>query len=587
MTKRGAATWVVIVALTAVAVAGGFVRWPLSARWVTSSLNSSFARVGLVTSPRGASLRLLPWPSLQMFDARFDTRFGEIIAAAPEARFDLSLGELMAGRLKPRRALFINPIVTLDLTAFAGSGSVLRAASRSIPLANVTLADGVLRVIDKHRGIDTIVESVQGRIDGLAANRPQVNVAAVWRDAPMQIWASISDGRAVAAGRASPFAFELTSAIASIAVTGELVGGASPALTGDLSLAIRSIADVARLLRFEPPSYLASDDVAIAAKMKATLADVGLSDATITSGGQKAQGALQATGLGGRLAVSGTLDAERLTVASLLGSRAQAFDPGGAWSSAPFALAIPRDFDLDLRLSAGQIDIYGALLADAAVSAILKDGALNISVLDGTLGGGRLYGDLKLACVGPDLEVAANAKLADADIGAIFAAIGLRAPTGHGMAQLAVSTHGLTPAAAVGGLRGAAAFTWAGGAASGVNLEEALRRSQRRPNDWARELRPGQTAFDRLSVDLAIMDGVAHVTHAELASNALTAILEGAIDLASRQLELRVNVAQTGAPDSETRRPARLSLDIKGPWSSPVFTAPTSPEAPLMETDPP
>src|SRR5574337_516208 len=586
MTKRGAAASILIIALAAMIVGCGFVRWPVSAGWVTASLNSSFRRVGLVTSPSGASLRLLPWPNLQLYDARLDTRSGANVAAAPEARFDLSLVDLLQGRLAPSRALLINPIVTLDLSGFSVEKSALAAASEPIPLANVTLADGVLHIIDRDRGIDAIVESVQGRIDGLAANRPQVNLAAVWRDAPIQISAALSDGAALAARRSSPFAFRLISAIASIAFKGELAGAASPVMTGNVSLAIGSIADLARLLRVAPPSYMASDDLAVSARVTASLRDIGLSDATIVSGGQKAQGALQATGLGGRPAVSGTLDAERLTLAWLLGWPMRAFDADGAWSSSPFGLGVPRDFDLDLRLSAGQIDAYGAALTNAAVSAILKDGALNIGVLDATVGGGRLQGELKLACAGADLEIGASAKLSDADIGAVAADVGWSAPVGQGTVQFAVSTRGPSPAAAIGGLKGSAAAAWAGGAASGINLEEALRRSQRRTVDWARELRPGQTAFDRLSLELRIADGIARVTRGELASRGLTADFRGAVDLPSRQVELRVDASQTGAQGAEAGGAARLSIDVSGPWSQPTFKAP-APEGTLLEADPP
>ncbi|HTR13367.1 MAG TPA: AsmA-like C-terminal region-containing protein [Roseiarcus sp.] len=587
MIKRGAGKWGAIAGLAAIVLAVGFVRWPIPAGWVAASLNVTFRGAGLVTSPSGATFRLLPWPSLRLFDARLDTPSGVNLAAAPEARLDLSLGDLIEGRLTPWRALLVNPIVTLDLAGFSGGRSALRAASELAPLAKLTLADGVLRVIDKNRGIDAIVESLQGRIDGLDTNRPTANLTAVWRDAPVQVSASLSDGNAVAAGRASPFAFQLASPVASVVINGELVGGASPALTGNILLAIRSVTGLARILRAEPPSYWASDDVAISAKMKAGLSSVGFSDATITSGGQKAQGALQATGLNGRLAVSGTLDGERLAVAPLFGSPVHAFNVDGAWSSAPFALGIPRGFDLDLRLSAGELDVYGVSLANAAVSAILKDGALSLSVLDATLGGGPLQGDLQLACVGRNLEIGAKAKLADADIGAILADKGWPAPTGQGTAELAVSTRGPSPAAAVAGLKGSAAFTWLGGAAPGVNLEEALRRSQRRSIDWTRELRPGQTAFDRLSLDLTIGDGVVHVARGELASHALTANIEGAIKLASRELDLRVNAAQTSGAGGQPKDVPRLSLNIEGPWSSPTFRAAAPTEGAQKETESP
>lgn len=587
MIKRGAGKWGAVAGLAAIVLVVGFVRWPIPAERAAAGINASFSGAAAVALPSGATLRLFPWPSLRLFDLRLEFPAGGNLVAAPEAQLDLSLGDLIEGRLTPRRALLINPIVTLDVTGLSPNSSALRAARTLAPLANLTLTDGVLRLIDRSRGIDEIIENLQGRIDGLDANRPRANLGATWRDVPVQVSASLSDGDDIAAGRASPFAFQLTSPVASAVIAGELAGGASPALTGDVSLAIRSIAGLVRILRVEPPSFFAPDDVAISARMKADLDSVGFSDATITSGGQNAQGALQADILNGRLAVSGTLDAERLTVAPLFGAPIRAFDADGAWSGDPVALAIPRDFDVDLRLSAGQIDLYGTVLENAAVSAILKDGALSLGVLDATVRGGRLQGDLRLACVGRNLEIGAKAKLADADIGAVLADMGGSAPTGQGTAELAVSTRGQSAAEALAGLTGSAAFTWLGGAAPGVNLEEALRRSQRRPVDWMRELRPGETAFDRLVLELAIKDGVAHVTRGELASPALAASLEGAIDLASRRLDLKVNAAQTSVAIGDGKDAARISLDIAGLWSSPTFKATAPAKGDQKETDPP
>ena len=89
----------------------------------------------------------------------------------------------------------------------------------------------------------------------------------------------------------------------------------------------------------------------------------------------------------------------------------EGFDREGGWSVRPFVLAPPRNFDLDLRLSAGRLDVYGRELANAAASAILKDGVLTLSLIDAAAYGGRLRGETRVACVGDDVNVQARARL--------------------------------------------------------------------------------------------------------------------------------------------------------------------------------
>ena len=120
----------------------------------------------------------------------------------------------------------------------------------------------------------------------------------------------------------------------------------------------------------------------------------------------------------------------------------------------------------------------------------------------------------------------------------------------------------------------------------GVNLEEALRRSQRRPIDVARDMRSGGTAFDRLSLELALGEGVAHVVDGELVAQGVSANTEGSIDLAAQSWDLRVNAMQTGAAGEASQDAAHLSLDIDGPWSQPNIRAAGAAEARPPSPDP-
>jgi len=100
--------------------------------------------------------------------------------------------------------------------------------------------------------------------------------------------------------------------------------------------------------------------------VKATPTGITLDEATATSVGQTIRGALQVAGLGDRPNVSATLDSDKIALAALFGPLAPVFGPNGEWSGRPFSAAPPGNFDLDLRLSARRLDVYGHELTDVA-----------------------------------------------------------------------------------------------------------------------------------------------------------------------------------------------------------------------------
>jgi AsmA protein len=257
----------------------------------------------------------------------------------------------------------------------------------------------------------------------------------------------------------------------------------------------------------------------------------------------------------------------------LLGPLGRVYDQSGRWSAKPFAFEPLRTFDLDLRLSAAHLDVYGMPLADAAASIIVADGKLSMSLIDAAAYGGRLLGEVGAAYVGRDLKMSARGELVDADLGAAIADLAQPLMTGSGRAQFAVEASGASPAAAVASLTGTASLEAADGSILGVNFEEALRRSRRRPIDVERDLRLGGTAFDKVDVSLALDNGRAEVQRAVMTSHGVIAELDGLIDLGAQSWSLRLDAVQTDATGQESQDAARLTLDIAGPWSRPAIRA--------------
>ena len=578
---RRAATWGLALALFVALAACGFMRWPLSAAKVGDSLNAAFGASPRLhwSAPQTASFSAFPWPSVQIAEARLDDAYGINLLSAPAARLNLSLVDLLRGRFIPTGAILVSPTVTIDVDrppfAGAGGGSAEPAsvASALAPLASLSLSKGVLRLVSAKRGLDTLIDNVQGRFDGLTVgDQLRFNLSAVWRKTPITIAGALNDPESAAKGAPSPIVFGLDSPLAKLAFGGSLALADEPSADGDLTVSVPSIRALASFLDAHPPPVLATDDIAITAKVKGTADSLTWGDATLTSAGQTLEGALAISDAGGRPAVSGTLAAETLALRPLLGPPQRVLDASGGWSTKPFAFAPLRSFDLDLRLSAAHLDVYGLKLADAAASAIVADGKLSATLLEAAAYGGRLQGELGAAYAGRNLDLSARGELVDADLGAAVADFAPPIVTGAGGIRFALEASGGSPAAAIASLSGAASLEAANGSILGVNLEEALRRSRRRPIDVERDMRGG-AAFDRLDVSLALDDGRAQVQRGVMTTHGVKAGLDGVVDLGGQNWALQVKAIQTDAAGEESQDAARLTLDISGPWSQPTIRA--------------
>ena len=426
--------------------------------------------------------------------------------------------------------------------------------------------------VRKH-GFDTVIESVRGRLDGLSlTSRFSVDLSAVWRGAPLVISGSLDEPQSAARGNASPLTVTIASALGDLKFDGALTAGATPGAAGELSVSSHTLGEAARLFGFTPSLALGVADVAISGSVKATPGNVVFDDATVAAGEQTLHGALRLTRDGGRLAVSGSLDSARLSM-PLPPERLSLLASNGGWNRSSLLPALPRDLDLDLRLSSERLDVYGVGLDDVAVSALLRDGALTVSLIDASVHGGHAKGEMGFACDDGAWRVEAHGSVTGADFGALASDLGWRDLTGKGAAEFAIKTVGRSPADLVAGLSGAASLALEDGAISRVNLEGALRRSQRRPIDVTRDMRSGGTAFDQATINVLIGRGVAHVLNGALMAQGLSADMQGAVDLVGQSWKLRINVAQAAPTGATPPDAPHLSLNVSGPWSNPSIRA--------------
>jgi AsmA protein len=580
--RRGVA-WGFALALIVALTACGFMRWPLSAAKVGDSLNAAFGASPRLhwRAPKTASFSVLPRPSVGIADARLDDAYGVNLLSAPEARLNLSLIELLRGRFIPTGVVLVSPTVTIDIdrppfagTAGESAGPASVARRALAPLASLSLSNGILRLVSAKRGVDALIDNVHGRFNGLTiGDQLRFDLSAVWRKTPIAIAGALNDPETAAKGAPSPMVLALDSPLAKLAFGGLLALGDEPSVDGDLTASIPSIAALASFLDVQPPAVLAANDITITSKVKGAGDSVTFGDATLTSAGQTLEGAVAISEAGGRPAISGTLAAETLALEPLLGPPQRVVDPSGRWSTKPFAFAPLRSFDLDLRLSAAHLDVYGLELADAAASAIVTDGKLSATLMEAAAYGGRLQGEVGAAYVGRNLELSARGELADADLGAAIVDFAQPIVTGTGGAKFTLEASGASPAAAISSLTGTASLEATDGSILGVNLEEALRRSHHRPIDAERDMRLGSTTFDKAEASLTVGEGHAQVRRGVMTSHGVKAELDGFIELVNQNWALQINAIQTDAAGEESQDAAHLTLNIAGPWSAPTIRA--------------
>ncbi len=578
---RRAVAWGLALALIVALTACGFLRWPLTATKVGDSLNAAFGASPRLhwSAPESASFSVLPRPSVRIAAARLDDAYGVNLLSAPEARLNLSLIQLLRGRFIPTGVVLVSPTVTIDIDRppFAGaageSAGPASVARRALaPLASLSLSNGILRVVSAKRGVDATIDNVHGRFNGLTiGDQLRFDLSAVWRKTPIAIAGALNDPETAAKGEPSPMVLALNSPLAKLAFGGSLALGDHPSVEGDLTASIPSITALASFLGARPPAVLAANDLTITAKVKGAGDSLTFGDATMTSAGQTLEGAVAISEAGGRPAISGTLAAEALAMEPLLGPPERVVDPSGAWSTKPFAFAPLRSFDLDLRLSAAHLDAYGLKLADAAASAIVTDGKLSATLMEAAAYGGSLQGEVGAAYVGRNLKLSARGELADADLGAAIADFAQPIVAGTGGAKFTLQASGASPAAVISSLTGTASLDASNGSILGVNLEEALRRSHRRPIDVERDMRLGTTTFDKVEGSLAVGEGRAQVRRGIMTSHGVKAELDGLIELIDQSWALRVEATQTDAAGEASQDAAHLTFDIAGPWSQPTI----------------
>ena len=151
---------------------------------------------------------------------------------------------------------------------------------------------------------------------------------------------------------------------------------------------------------------------------------------------------------------------------------------------------------------------------------------------------------------------------------------GIRRLEGKGNLGLAIDSSGNSVYALTKGLNGTAGLTSRNGAIAGFNVEQLLKRIERRPLSGGGEFRTGKTPHETLSVNLKIVQGVANVEEVRMEGPNVGLALTGSASIPARELDLRgtASLLSVAARGATAPAPAfELPFMVQGPWDDPII----------------
>jgi len=568
----------VLAVAAGVLVAGSFL---LSADTIRrQALNEIRAVTGLNPVLRGeASVSLFPSGSISFNDVVLgEAKQPALTAERLTAR--LRFFPLLLGRVEIADVSLERPYIVIDIEPNGQSNwsGLIEALARSQNSGSGRIAafsemriDGGTIVVRK--GGRTI-EALSGIELSLAWPSISKSFGAtgkfVWHDEPVTASLALTDFPAALAGNRSGVKLRLAGAPLKAAFEGAVIAKPSLKVEGTLAADAPSLREALIWSGQKPLPGGGFGHFTIKAQTSVMAGNISLSGVNVELDGNAAEGVLTFA-TDGRQTLQGTLAADTLdltpyisTVRLLAGNQRQ-------WNSGAIALDGLSGIDFDLRLSAANVIISNAKIGRTAIVTNLRGGQLVITVGEAQAYGGVIRGALALADFDKGVEVKSQMLFSEVDLESCLGQVfGLRRLEGKGTIAVSVEGTGESVLAVTRTLNGNATVNGTDGALAGLNVEQLLRRLERRPLSGGGEFRTGRTPYDKLSVAVKITQGMANVEQMTIEGSAVRLALGGTASIPERELDLKgtaalVTTGKAGAP------PFELPFIVQGSWDDPIM----------------
>jgi AsmA protein len=392
----------------------------------------------------------------------------------------------------------------------------------------------------------------------------------VWHDAPMDASLTLADFATTLAGNRSGLKVRVSGAPMKAAFEGAISFKPTLKIEGTLAADTASLRSALVWAGQKPLPGGGFGRFAIKARTNVVGGTISLSNVNAELDGNTAEGVLTYVG-GGRQTLQGTLAADTLDLTPYVSTVRLLTTNERAWNNGRITLDGLAGLDLDLRLSAANVVVSNAKIGRTAVAANLRGGHLVVTIGEAQAYGGVIKGSLALANFEHGVDLKSQLQFTDVDLetclGQLF---GLRRLEGKGNIALVVEGAGDSVLGVTETLNGTATLTGANGALAGLNVEQLLRRLERRPLSGGGEFRSGRTAYDKITVALKINQGTVTAEDVKIEGPAVVLALVGSASIPARELDLKGTAALV-TPPKPGGAPFELPFIVQGSWDDPIM----------------
>src|SRR6201990_2990193 len=383
-------------------------------------------------------------------------------------------------------------------------------ADNQLSFSEIRIQDGVLTYQDESNHVAETVGDIH-----LALACPSISrsFAATgqfdWRGERVDGSISVSDFIAALSGERSGLKARIASAPLKLAFDGTVADRTSMMMEGTVTVDSASLRNALRWTGQAPPGSGGFGRFALKARANVVGASIALTNVNVELDGNVAEGVMTYAN-NGRQTLQATLAADTLDFMPYISTFRLLASGARDWNRQLFDLDSLSTTELDMRLSAAKVTVGKSTLGRTALGANLRGGTLALSIGEAQMYGGIAKGSFNIARSDAVVDVKAQFQFVDVDLLSCASELfGVTKLSGRGNLNVALEATGNSPFGLAQSLDGSAALTGHDGAISGFNVEQLLRRLERRPLSGGGNFRSGSTPYDRLTIALKFSDGIA------------------------------------------------------------------------------
>ena len=449
-------------------------------------------------------------------------------------------------------------------------------AENPVSFSEIRIQDGVLNYRDTAGGVTEKLADIDLSLAWPSISRSFAATGQFdWRGERVDGSVSASDFLALLSGERSVLKARLVSAPLKLAFDGSVANRTSLMMEGTVTVDSVSLRNALRWTGQPPPGSGGFGRFALKARANVVGGSVALTNVNVELDGNVAEGVMTFNN-SGRQTMQATLAAGNLDFTPYISTFRLLASGQRDWNRQLFDLNALTATDLDMRLSAAKVTVGATKLGRTALGANLRGGALALSIGEAQMYGGIAKGSFGIARTDAMADVKAQFQFTDVDLQACSSELfGITKLSGRGNLNVSLVASGSSPFGLAQSLDGTALLTGHDGAIAGFNVEQLLKRLERRPLSGGGNFRQGATPYSNLTVALKFSDGIATAEDIRLEGPTAKLTLTGTASVPTREYDMKGVASLISAPNGNAG--FELPFVVQGPWDDPlIFPDPES-----------